>query len=255
MSNRLSNSGQKLFAVIVCDSQAKWGGPHGISQRIQDLMAEDGEQWKTFVAEQGDFPSEEELERFTGIYITGSKHSVNDQSQPWIKQLEVLIQRARALKRPKVFGTCFGHQAISKALGGRVAKNPGKTFICHNEKITLTGSENDSSFLNDVRKISETKALRMLQSHGECVEELPTNARSVASSESCDHEIVLYSDNVIGIQSHPDFNTADLSEVIIPSLLERKIITKEECDEANQSFEIPNACSDIAVAVRDFLKS
>lgn len=252
----MSRDVKKLFGVITCDSQAKWGGPEGIARRVQDLMAEDGEQWKTFVAERGEVPSEEELNTFQGIYISGSKHSVNDEDQqPWVQKLEYFIQQAYKLKRPKVFGTCFGHQLISKALGGKVAKNPSKRFVCSNERILLTRSEEDSGFLNEVRKISKEKSLRILQSHGECVDELPKNARSVAKSATCDNEIVLYSENIIGVQSHPDFYVEDLADIIIPSLLKGKIITEEEYDEANESLMIPNVCADLAKAVGNFLRS
>ncbi len=251
----MSNSSQKLFGVIVCDSQAKWGGPEGIAKRVEKEFGSEDGQWKTYVAEEGQFPTEEELKTFQGVYITGSKHSVNDDTQTWIKQLELFIQRAHALKKPKVFGTCFGHQAISRALGGKVGKNPSKRVVCHNEKITLCEDEIDSKFLNDLKKISEKKPFRILESHSECVEELPANAKSVASSESCKHEIVLFSDNIIGAQSHADFNVDDLTDIILPSLLERESITQEEKDRALESFKEPNVGSDVAAVVRDFLNS
>ena len=244
----------KLFGVIVCDSQAKWGGPQGISQRIQDMMRENGERWMTFIAEHGEFPTEDELKNFQGIYIAGSKSSVNDENQPWIQQLETFIQQAYDLKKPKISGICFGHQAIAKALGGRVAKNPSKKFVCCNEEIVISDNENRSSFLHKLRAISEKKPLRILASHGECVVELPKGARSVASSVSCNHEIVLYSENIIGIQSHPDFVIEDLSDIILPSLLDGNIFTKEEYEAAKESLKMPNVCSDVAKAVCDFLK-
>ena len=250
----MSDLSKKLFGVVVCDSQAKWGGPEGIAKRVEDLCGTNEDQWKTFVAEKGDFPTEDELKTFHGFYITGSKHSVNDETQEWIKQLETFIQQAHALRKPKVFGTCFGHQAIAKALGGKVEKNPSGRFVCHNEKIALREDVNDSKFLNDVKRIN-SKPFRMLQSHSECIEELPANAKSVASSESCKHEIVLFSDNIIGAQSHADFEESDLTDIILPSLLQRNIITQEEFDYAHESFKQPNACSEVSIAIRAFLNS
>ena len=253
----MSDSNTKLLGVIVCDSQAKWGGPEGIAKRVEENFGKNESQWKTYIAEDGHFPTEDELETFHGFYITGSKHSVNDEAQEWIKQLESFIQQAYALKKPKVFGTCFGHQAIAKALGGKVGKNPSGKFVCHNETIVLCEDENDSQFLNDVKNIREenSKPFRMLESHSECVEELPENAKSVASSESCKHEIVLFSDNIIGAQSHADFDENDLTDIILPSLLKRRVITQEEFDYAHESFKQPNACSKLTVAIRDFLNS
>jgi GMP synthase-like glutamine amidotransferase len=115
----MSNSSQKLFGAIVCDSEAKWGGAEGIAKRVEDMFGTKEGRWKTYMAEQGQFPTEEEMKKFHGFYITGSKHSINDDTQAWIKQLELFIQRAHALKKPKVFGTCFGHQ---KHLVGKLAR-------------------------------------------------------------------------------------------------------------------------------------
>jgi GMP synthase-like glutamine amidotransferase len=251
----MSNSGEKLFGVIVCDSQAKWGGPEGIAKRVEKHFGSEDGRWKTYVAEEGQFPSEEELRTFQGFYITGSKYSVNDDTQKWIKQLELFIQRAYALKKPKVFGTCFGHQVISKALGGKVNLNPSERFVCHNEKIELCEVETDSRFLNDLKEISKKKPFRILQSHSECVEELPANARRIASSATCKNEIILFSDNIIGAQAHADFEVHDVRDIILPSLLEREAITKEEFDHAHESFKQPNACADMAVAICTFLSS
>ena len=250
----MSNSSQKLFGVIVCDSQAKWGGPEGIAKRVEKQLGSEG-RWKMFIAEEGQFPTEEELQTFQGFYITGSKYSVNDDTQKWIKQLEIFIQRAHELKKPKVFGTCFGHQAISKALGGKVGVNPSKRVVCHNEKIELCGDETDSKFLNDLREISKKKPFRILESHSQCVLELPANAKSVASSASCKNEIILYSDNIIGAQPHADFDVHDLRDIILPSFLQRGIITQEEFDYACESLKQPNACADMAAAIREFLNS
>lgn len=249
-------SSKKSFGVIVCDSQAKWGGPEGIAKRLEELLATENSEWKTFVAERGEFPTEDELKTFQGIYITGSKHSVNDDdTQAWIKGLELFIQRAYDLKKPRVFGTCFGHQAIAKALGGTVAQNPTKRIICHNEEIKLCENDSDSSFFKDLKKINEGKPFRILQAHSQCVEKLPKNATNVATSDSCKHEIVLYSDNIIGSQSHADFTLEDLTEVILPSHLKKNAITQEEFDYAKQSFQQPNACLDMAKAIREFLNS
>ncbi|XP_046846535.1 gamma-glutamyl peptidase 4-like [Xenia sp. Carnegie-2017] len=250
----MSKSSRKLFGVIVCDSQAKWGGPDGIAKRIENMLSIDNAEWKRYRAEYGEFPSEEELNTFQGFYITGSKHSVNDEAQTWIKKLELFIQKAHALKRPKVYGSCFGHQAIAKALGGKVGANPSKQFICYNEEIVMYDEDlKCSKFLNHLKKISDTKKFHMLQSHGECVEELPPNAINVASSASCKHEIILFSDNIVGCQSHADFIKDDLSSIILPSLLESNTITKDEFDKATESLKRPDAGSDVAHAIQEFL--
>jgi GMP synthase-like glutamine amidotransferase len=55
--------------------------------------------------------------------ITGSPASANG-SESWVMRLLDFIREVDARKVPTV-GVCFGHQAIARALGGTVSKNPG----------------------------------------------------------------------------------------------------------------------------------
>ncbi|MCK9284261.1 MAG: type 1 glutamine amidotransferase [Rhodocyclaceae bacterium] len=61
---------------------------------------------------------------FAGLCFMGGPMSVNDEL-PWIRQVLELIRTAAARDVP-VIGHCLGGQLISKALGGRVTRNPTK---------------------------------------------------------------------------------------------------------------------------------
>ena len=63
----------------------------------------------------------EQPEQYNGYVVTGSPKSVND-SDAWIERLMDFIRQVEARKLP-LFGACFGHQAIAKALGGKVEKS------------------------------------------------------------------------------------------------------------------------------------
>ncbi|MDE2444533.1 MAG: type 1 glutamine amidotransferase [Alphaproteobacteria bacterium] len=80
-------------------------------------------QWQCAVYNcvEGRFP--EHLAECDGYIIGGSPASVND-ADPWIATLLSLIKKLDETHTP-VVGCCFGHQAIAKALGGKVEKNPG----------------------------------------------------------------------------------------------------------------------------------
>ncbi|MCV2893258.1 type 1 glutamine amidotransferase [Lentibacter sp. XHP0401] len=68
----------------------------------------------------GVFP--ESLDGIDGVMITGSPSSVNSDA-PWVARLLEVIREIYAADVPMI-GACFGHQAIAKALGGEVSRNP-----------------------------------------------------------------------------------------------------------------------------------
>ena len=59
--------------------------------------------------------------RIDGVVITGSPASVLD-PDAWVERLMVLIRQIVAAGVP-LFGGCFGHQAVARALGGQVERN------------------------------------------------------------------------------------------------------------------------------------
>ena len=62
------------------------------------------------------------LDNFDGIIITGSPASANDKDL-WVKELLSTVRSSIDKKIP-IFGSCFGHQVIAKALGSKIIKNP-----------------------------------------------------------------------------------------------------------------------------------
>jgi GMP synthase-like glutamine amidotransferase len=61
---------------------------------------------------------------FGGLVFMGGPMSVNDEL-PWIAEVEALIRAGVAADVP-VLGHCLGGQLMSKALGGKVGRNPVK---------------------------------------------------------------------------------------------------------------------------------
>ncbi|KAF9234197.1 class I glutamine amidotransferase-like protein [Melanogaster broomeanus] len=67
-------------------------------------------------------PDEEE---YDGLLLTGSAASAYEDIE-WINKLVAYVQRIAAEKpKMKIFGICFGHQIIARALGGSCVQNNG----------------------------------------------------------------------------------------------------------------------------------
>ncbi|GBG24827.1 Nuclear distribution protein PAC1-1 [Hondaea fermentalgiana] len=169
------------------------------------------------------------------IVLTGSRHSVNDPDQAeWLGPLEDLVRlvvrerpagfEERTLVRPRVIAGCFGAQVVAKALGGQVAKNPDSRFVFGAERIEPTPA------LGLMRWAPlGAGPMRVLESHGECVETLPPGSVHLASSPSCRNEmffIPVLAPNVepnapggvLALQSHPEFEIEHMLDRILPSI-------------------------------------
>jgi len=137
-----------------------------------------------FSVKDGEFPPDDA--RFDGWLITGSPASVNDDSA-WIGRLLALIRRLADEGQP-VFGACFGHQAIAKALGGRVGPNPGGWAfgLVHTE---MEGAE-----------------IRLYAAHREQVLKLPQGAVVLGGTAECPVGSFAIGRRVLTTQYHPEMD-------------------------------------------------
>ncbi len=111
---------------------------------------------------------------FSGLVFMGGPMSVND-DLPWIEQELKLIREAVAQDMP-VLGHCLGGQLMSKALGGKVTRNPVKELGWGT--VTVTGNEVAHNWFGDVQ------GFQAFHWHGETFS-LPNNAIHLLASEHC----------------------------------------------------------------------
>ena len=186
------------------------------------------------VAAGADFSVPALLSRFSAFVLTGSRFNCRDgESLPWFGPLMELIRGVELDDTKRLYGGCFGCQAIAFALGGEVDYNVSGRFILGAETITLA-TQASPLFPSDKRTV------RAIVSHGDCVRALPPNSRLLGSSPSCQNEIFITGrfGNLLACQSHPEFDyDYAIKERIWPAVVEKnKRLSEDEVEAARASF-------------------
>ena len=256
MSANKSRLNRTCFGVLVCHDDKKFGGIIGMGKRYIDVFENksnpEQEEWLIFSTVYGELPSEKDLDTFTGFFISGSPLLPNEDLK-WINDLKTFIRRAlQHPAKPRIVGVCFGHQVIASALGGKVTSSPSKKFVLQSEKIKAKEHfrfQGHKAF----RDLFESHdSLRLLESHRDFVEILPAKALSLASSATCEHEMVQFAENIFGIQAHPEFNVQDYKEVIIPGMLARGKIDQKGQRFCEETLNLPLDSAKVVAALKKF---
>lgn len=180
------------------------------------LLSAQGLTFKTWDVVDMEFP--ESVDEAQGWLITGSRHGAYDDLE-FIPPLEDFICRAYAKGVPMV-GICFGHQIIAQALGGRVAKASGgwqvgrKVYNFDGEEVALNAWHQDQ------------------------VIEAPVRAKTIASSDTCEHAALLYEGKALTIQAHPEFAEPAVS-ALIAAYRKKDAIKPSDLDAARESTPDP----------------
>lgn len=138
---------------------------------------------------------------YDGYVISGSPRSVVDDAEtPFVKNVLMLIRNVRDTSTSPIVGICFGAQSLAAALGGQVSRNPRGVFKLGVDPLAWTAA---------AQRWPETSEPAVLvQSHGECVVELPPDSVHLASSATVSHEIFLTHGRFLGVQGHPEVDNA-----------------------------------------------
>lgn len=167
-----------------------------------------------------------------GWIITGSRHGAYE-DHPWIAPLEKLIRDIHAAHRPMV-GICFGHQIIAQALGGTVEKFKGG-WSAGRVDYRFEGGE----------------TLAMNAWHQDQVTHLPAGARVIASSDFCANAALIYDDDILTIQPHPEFDSTTIGHLID---IRGKALPPDVLDRARAGLDRPTDAARFAARMAHFLK-
>jgi GMP synthase (glutamine-hydrolysing) len=112
-----------------------------------------------------------------------------------------------------VLGICFGHQILSKELGGKVKKSNHREFgLAEIRKINnslLTRNFFNKKNINDV-----------WMSHADQVSKMPKNFKIIASSKNSKLTIIEnYSKKFYGVQFHPEVTHTNKGKVILSNFI------------------------------------
>jgi GMP synthase-like glutamine amidotransferase len=181
------------IAVLVTNTdRSEFAGRHpGDGAKFAAMIAgvRPGWQVTAFDLTAGEYP--QELDRMDGVIIGGSPASVNGH-EPWSARLDPLI-RDIVGRGQKLFGACFGHQAIARALGGRVADNPRGWVL----GVTETRIDRATPWTLAGR-------IRMNAAHSEQVMALPPGAEVLGGNADCPVGFYRIGRTVFATQYHPE---------------------------------------------------
>ena len=112
-----------------------------------------------------------------------------------------------------VLGICFGHQIISKELGGKVKKSKYREFgLAEIKKI------NNSKLINNF--FNKKNINEVWMSHADQVSKLPNGFKVIASSQNSKFSIVEnYKKKFYGVQFHPEVTHTKKGKILLKNFL------------------------------------
>ena len=135
------------------------------------------------------------------------------------------------LKIP-ILGICFGHQILSKELGGRVKKSKFREF-----GLALVKKINTSPLVKNF--FNNKNISNVWMSHGDQVSRLPKGFNVIASSKNSKFTIIENKKkNFYGVQFHPEVTHTDRGKIIIKNFLFLICKVKKNWSARNQKIKL-----------------
>jgi len=194
-------------------------------QMFTELMKtiDSGLELQIYNVQQGEYPAD--IDECDGYITTGSRHGVNDDLE-WLKPLLAFMHQLDEAGK-KFVGICFGHQLIAKAFGGKVEKS---------DKGWGVGVSFNEVLIKKPWMEPWQEGLDLVVSHQDQVSDLPEDTEILAASNFCPYYMILYKNNFLSVQGHPEFSR-DYSKALTGTRLDR--IPSARVREAYHSLTAP----------------
>ena len=131
-----------------------------------------------------------------------------------------------------ILGICFGHQILSKELGGRVKKSKHREFGL----ATITKVSHSILTKNFFNK---TNTSNVWMSHADQVSKMPRNFKIVASTRNSKLTIIENSkDNFYGVQFHPEVTHTKKGKILLRNFLFHICKIKKNWSSKDQKLQL-----------------
>lgn len=226
----VEKKGRPKFAVLLCadDSEYVKKTYGGYFKVFVGLLGEEGEAWDLYRAAHGELPCMADVDGYDGFVITGSCNDAHGDDQ-WINDLVSFLKTLDSLKK-KVLGVCFGHQILSRALGGKTGRAK------KGWDIGVTCIHPSHSTIKLLASLRIPSHLPVIEFHRDEVWQLPPHAEVMACSEKTGVEMFRCGDHIMGIQGHPEYNK-DILLHLVDRLLQRNLIQTCHAEAAKASLD------------------
>lgn len=170
--------------------------------------------WDCFRVIDGEFPAAEDLPLYDGFVVSGSPHDAHGDGAPcWVRRLCLLLRTVHAMGK-RVLGVCFGHQALCRALGGKVGRATGG-WVVGVKEVTFVEDVGGFEFLQEEGiSSSRRRSASIIEVHQDEVWEVPPGGKVLAYSDETRVEMFAVGDNALGIQGHPEYTNDILLNLI-----------------------------------------
>lgn len=149
-------------------------------------------------------PSDVHFHKRDVVLLGGSGHYSAAGEGEWLERSLEVLREVHARRQP-TFASCWGFQAMARAMGGRVVHDASRAEIgTHTLRLTPAGQD-DPVF----SPLGQTFSGQM--GHEDCVVELPPGALLLASTDKVTNQAYRFHDAPIYCtQFHPELNRSDL---------------------------------------------